>query len=258
MLEVVIVIAVIAILAGLIAPLAVNTIKQSRLNACWEEIQIIKKAIVGDPSLVQSGSRSHFGFVGDLGDLPADGNLGELITKAATRPVYQQDATSGIYYGWRGPYSSEILDPWRHTYYYKRVIVTAASTDKTIAYIWSSGPDGQTNADPLNTAAINNDNIRISIMQDEAYSMIAGNTLDECGSGINCTITIYSPNGLTVPVPTAYTSTPIYNTGNTNLYPIGVRQIRINDGINPSFNFIITINNGPITIFNFRRSGTCL
>jgi prepilin-type N-terminal cleavage/methylation domain-containing protein len=105
MLEVVIVIAVIAILAGLIAPLAVNTIKQSRVNACWEEIQIIKKVIVGDPTLVEGGSRSSFGFVGDLGVMPA--TLDELINRDPIRPTYQPYLTSNMYFGWRGPYISK-------------------------------------------------------------------------------------------------------------------------------------------------------
>ena len=71
MIELVIVIAVIAILAGLITPLAVNQIEQARYDAAKEELKIIKTAIVGDPSLIEGGTRSSFGFVGDLGNLPA-------------------------------------------------------------------------------------------------------------------------------------------------------------------------------------------
>ena len=76
--EMVIVLAVIAILAAMIAPLAVNQITQARYDACREELQIIKQAIVGDPSLIEGGVRSSYGFVGDIGVIPV--SLQELVT----------------------------------------------------------------------------------------------------------------------------------------------------------------------------------
>lgn len=270
MLEVVIVIAVIAILAGLIAPLAVNTIKQSRVNACWEELQVIKKAIVGEPAWVETGSRSSFGFVGDVGTIPGD--LQELITRAATRPTYHQDTSTGMFFGWRGPYISDRLDPWGRNYNY--LVRNATDTDKTIVYIWSSGSDGQTAADPTSTVAMNTDNIRISINQDEAFSMICGNTLDRCGAGSTCSnIIVNAPTGAlnpndiftTTPALTTTTTNPIYTTGYslfpfttpaTRLYPIGIRRISFTTG-GINYAFLITINNGPITTVHFREPGTC-
>ena len=46
--EMVIVIAIIAVLAALITPLAVNQITQARYKTCREELSLLKKTIVGD------------------------------------------------------------------------------------------------------------------------------------------------------------------------------------------------------------------
>jgi prepilin-type N-terminal cleavage/methylation domain-containing protein len=268
MLEVVIVIAVVAILAGMIAPLAVNTIKQSRVNACWEEVQIIKNALVGDPTLTESGSRSSFGFVGDTGVLPGDPNSGgdgledllsnTILTGTVVYPNWAQDVASDIWFGWRGPYLTEARDPWGRDYNYATRAVTV--DDNRMAFIWSSGMDGLTTADPLVVTAINDDNIRVSIRQDEAFSMISGNTLDVCGAGTDCTVTIYAPDGINgiVPFPQIVTTVElsIYNSGILRYVPIGIRTIIFNKLATDYQRFII-VNNGPITTVNFREPGAC-
>jgi len=247
MLEVVIVIGVIAILAGLIAPLAVNTIKQGRLSACWEELQNIKKAIVGDPALIESGSRSHFGFVGDLGMLPRDNlgalglgqnnSLGDLLTQnglTATTTV------NDVVWGWRGPYITDSVDSWGRDYLY-----AIDTVDPLIAAtVWSVGPDGTTGT---------SDDISIIIRTDEAFSSLSGNTLDNNGAATSTSITIYAPNGSGVQTYTYTTTvtTPFFATGGT-AFPIGNRKIVFDKG-GILYSYIISINNGPITSVNFRE-----
>jgi len=143
--EMVIVIAIIAILAALIAPLAVNIISQKRVDACRQELKNIKIAIAGDPSLIEGGTRSSFGFVGDLGTLPV--SLDELLRRfqtpgdTVTRLAYPQDPGFGWYWGWRGPYITDVAvstgvisDPWGNGYNY---VLNPVSN--IAARIWSNG-----------------------------------------------------------------------------------------------------------------------
>jgi len=264
--EMVIVIAIIAILAGLITPLAINVITQTRINACIDELSVIKIAIIGEPTLVQGGSRSSFGFVGDMGILPR-ANLGDLglgtnnrLGDLTSRNLLTAATTlSNVVWGWRGPYISDILDPWGREYNYLTRVAT--NNDNRIAFIWSSGPDGLTTADPTVVDPLNNDNPIITIHQDEAFSRLTGNTLEKCGAGAAAEVYVFAPNGATV-VNTALGVTtaanPIYPVPPIDVsIPIGIRRIQITkDAVN--YFFTLTVNNGPITTFNFREPGTCL
>ncbi len=243
MLELIIVIGIISILATLITPLAVNYITQQRYNACNEELQVLKKAIVGDASLVEGGTRSSFGFVGDLGSFPR--NLSELIANPGppdTYPTYQLQGN--VWAGWRGPYVSEIKDPWGNDYQLYTNWVGKQGTQ--YAKIESGG------SDPASTS----DDVSIIIRYDEIFSMVSGNTLDPCGAGAAFDdIEIFYPQGGTVissgPVDTN-TTTPHFNI--QLAIPIGVRYIQVGA---PQNNKMIYINNGPLTVVNLKSPGVC-
>ena len=241
MMEMIIVIGIIAILASLITPLAVNYISQKRYDVCNDELKIIKQAIIGDPTLVEGGTRSSFGFVGDLGQLPAI--LDDLITQGA---MPSWNPASNVYFGWRGPYISDLNDPWGKAYIYT---IHSPPIDTIIVTIFSQGQDGISG---------NTDDVSITIREDEAFSMISGNSLDTCGAGAAFTnIQVFYP------AVTAIVGTPV-NTVNTVLtaphyniqtaIPIGIRYISVG---NPAMNKLIYINNGPLTIVNLRTPGAC-
>ncbi len=239
--EMVIVIAIIAILAALIAPLAIKQIDQKRFDACREELEVIKKAIVGDSSIVENGTRSSFGFIGDLGREPR--TLDDLVNQNGL-PSWQQ--TSGVWWGWRGPYINEYTDPWGNQYNYQSFYGVSGSL--ILARIWSDGPDGINNNG-------SGDDMVMEIRMDEGFSMISGNTSDSCGAAMGYTnITIYYPNltSLTSVTVSTTQSNPIYNP--TNLIPIGVRRLTVQT---PTLQQLIFINNGPNTIVNLRQPGPC-
>ena len=251
--EMMIVIAVIAILAALIAPLAVNVITQNRINACIEELDIIKKAIVGDPSLVEGGTRSSFGFVGDMGTLPRENlnDLGFPLNNFTLGDLIYQNGLQGspgpgtVLWGWRGPYINEDLDPWGRQYIYR----TITGNPLISAIIRSMGQDG------IDGTA---DDISISIHVDEVSAMVQGNTLDNCGAGTASDIDIDYPDGTTVTqIDLADTTAenPIYSSGGTRI-PIGIRRIVFTVG-GTSYPRLLYINNGPQTVVNFRVPGTC-
>ncbi len=113
LIEVIIVIAIVAILAGIIAPIVYRETTQARYKRAESELEAIYEAIVGD-------GKSYFGFLGDIGRLPD--NLTELYVDPGISQT-ECPSGSGISIGWKGPYlsaknvdSSGIIDPFGNYY----------------------------------------------------------------------------------------------------------------------------------------------
>ena len=132
LIELVIIIAVLAILSVVAVPRIGNFITSSKIAATKEEMQNLKKAIVGDPKLVSSGEYSYGGYLNDVGTLPP--NLGALVTK----PGGVADWDKFTKTGWGGPYiergenDSYLIDAWGSNYVY----------DQSNGVLTSLGPDG--------------------------------------------------------------------------------------------------------------------
>ncbi|MFH1007983.1 MAG: type II secretion system protein [Candidatus Latescibacterota bacterium] len=107
LLEVVLSVAILAILAGMLSPSVYRQIEAKRERATMEEMRSIYDAIMGDPEL------GTFGYVGDVGSLPSD--LEDLITQPSGVSSFAA-YTHGVGYGWRGPYITtrydDFLDSW--------------------------------------------------------------------------------------------------------------------------------------------------
>lgn len=246
LMELVIVIGIVAILAALITPLAVNQVTQKRFDACNEELRLIKQAIAGDPSLVQGGIRSSFGFVGDLGCLPA--TLTDLTAQGAW-PVWPQNSGYGWSWGWRGPYLSEVIDPWGQPYSYASAGLAAGLA----ARVWSVGPDG------ISGSA---DDVAIELQFTEVYAMVVGNTFDKDFVAATFTGALNVPAGYVQPLaldyPTGagvaqsavqYAAPPIFQF--TSAIPIGIRSIRFKPSATlPAVTLLVPVNNGPVSTLN--------
>ena len=91
LIEVTIIIVVVGIVASLALRSMESLMKDARQIETEREMDILAKAIAGDPSImaVAGGERSEFGYVGDVGALPP--NLEALVTD----PGYDT---------WNGPY----------------------------------------------------------------------------------------------------------------------------------------------------------
>lgn len=100
LIEVIVVAAIIATLAGIMVPFIYKVWESTEIDTTRERITDLKKAIVGDPKLLQNGVRTHFGFVGDIGALPTASNLQELLEKPAW-----------VNSNWNGPYLPRGFDP---------------------------------------------------------------------------------------------------------------------------------------------------
>ncbi len=84
----------IIVIMGIMATVAMKTLEpamdQSRIDATLREMEKLSEAIIGDKNLISGGSRSDFGYVGDVGALPPD--LDALVSNP------------GGYSTWNGPY----------------------------------------------------------------------------------------------------------------------------------------------------------
>jgi prepilin-type N-terminal cleavage/methylation domain-containing protein len=88
--ELVLVLVIVAVLAS-VGLKSLATINQTtRIEETRQEMEQLAWAIAGNPSLVSGGSRTDFGYVGDVGSLPP--NLDALVTNP------------GGYATWDGPY----------------------------------------------------------------------------------------------------------------------------------------------------------
>jgi general secretion pathway protein G len=105
LIEMIIVIAIMSIVAGAMAPMAVQMIGNSRQDATLKRQQLVYRAIWGDPELHGTG------FLNDIGRIPA-ANLTELAVQG-TLPSYAVQAC-GVGMGWRGPYLLEGVDSTGH------------------------------------------------------------------------------------------------------------------------------------------------
>jgi prepilin-type N-terminal cleavage/methylation domain-containing protein len=136
LIEMIIAIAILSIMAGAMAPMAVQMIGNSRREATLKRQQSVYQAIWGDPELHGTG------FLSDIGRIP-NGALTELAVRG-NLPSYAVQAC-GVGMGWRGPYlldgvdgAGRPLDAW------------GTPMDFANGQIRSAGPD-----QIMNTAADN-------------------------------------------------------------------------------------------------------
>ncbi len=87
--EVVMVIIIMAIIAAVAMRSMDRGIETARIEETRNEMNQLAEAIAGNPSLYSNGMRTNFGYVGDVGSLPA--SLDALVTNPG-------------YGTWRGPY----------------------------------------------------------------------------------------------------------------------------------------------------------
>lgn len=120
LIEVMVVMAIISILAGMLMPPVWRYWESEEIATTRQRMKELKIAMVGDKSLVQNGVRTHYGFVGDFGELPFD-NRSSCAFKflnskeEMTFPRYNPDNWSGRYLPSSSDANSFALDAWGKT-----------------------------------------------------------------------------------------------------------------------------------------------
>src|SRR3990172_7135687 len=102
LIELIIILAVLATLITLFVPSTVQQLTAARWNSTLDEMEALHSALIGDPDLIAQGLRSDFGYLGDMGDLPA--TLDDLVVQDG-QPVYTFDSSKGSGLAGRGPTS---------------------------------------------------------------------------------------------------------------------------------------------------------
>ena len=219
------VVAIMGLMAGTFTPLALHLIGTKKAFASRDELQALKKAIIGDPLATQWGSEATFGYIGDMGGRPTD--LQDLYTRPANAPFYDPRgvltfdpatglpltvSTLGIGSGWRGPYVAEksysssgesLLDPYKNAYIYDTIITPDATLGAEVrATIRSYGPNRSPNSD-----GGTQDDLTERILTTEVLADVAGIVKDSSGAAIP-----YLPMTINYPVNGTMTSLP-YTTG---------------------------------------------
>ena len=126
--ELVVVLIIVGVLTGVALSSLTRVNDTARYEETKSELDRLKQAIAGDPGLVSGGSRTDYGYVGDVGSLPP--NLVALVTNP------------GGYATWDGPYlgddfstdgsSTEYLnDAWGRAYTYASGVTIASSGGPT-------------------------------------------------------------------------------------------------------------------------------
>lgn len=144
-----------SIMAGAVAPLAVGQIRGERIRATQKRMERAIDAMVGDRA------RGGYGYLGDLGELPP--SLEDLNARGS-QPLFAIDAADGIGVGYNGPYVPRagpegvaLTDAWGTPFEYQ----------PTRAQLTSAGPDRQIGTDDdlafPGVPPITNGNLSISV-----------------------------------------------------------------------------------------------
>lgn len=190
--EVIVILVVLSILAAIAVPMALRIFERTAEDTTREEMDNIKKAILGDPRKLQSSFRSDFGYLGDIGCLPAStvGGLDRILTQGSL-PAWSFDSTKQAGAGWKGPYITGTpgeefkTDQWGNSYTYTVPPPPPPPTPDCplTATLTSGGGD-------LGSTA---DDITMSIAATETTATVRGKVKDITGAGIGgITVEFYS------------------------------------------------------------------
>lgn len=131
MVELVIVIIIIGIIAAVATKKMSQTVEDAMYEQTKQELDQLANAIVGNPAVYTSGTRTDFGYVGDVGSLPPD------LQALATNP--------GGYDTWDGPYMGTGMneddfkkDAWGVEYVYGDTLIRSTGSGSNIDKVFAT------------------------------------------------------------------------------------------------------------------------
>jgi len=216
--------AVIALVSVGLVSISNFLLTKQQVDATTDTLNKIRRGVTGNPVIVVNEARTSFGYLGDMGKLPA--MLQDLWVKG-TQPAFTFDTAKKAGAGWNGPYlevsPAELAqalsqDGWGNTFSY----TTSSSLDPVfgatvLGKLSSLGPD---------LTLGNNDDIAIDFFSAEINSRVQGYVKDTNGnivSGVGLTLN-YPQNGALVEQPVYTDETGYYAAADI---PFGNRSITI-------------------------------
>jgi general secretion pathway protein G len=227
LIEVIIILAVLVILVALLVPSTVQILSGARRNVTLDEMENLKKAMIGDPDLKTSGVRSSFGYLGDMGNLPS--TLDDLMTQGA-QPAYAFNSSKGVGAGWRGPYitlgpgsdaASHRVDAFGNDYTYSGTNYVNGQGQTVDAKVVSLGADG------VAGGTGNDEDVTLETLVAETTATVTGYGFDASGNPLDTTsVTInYPANGTLTSSTTTTDSAGFYQ---FTSIPFGIRSVSFN------------------------------
>ena len=227
LIEVVIILAVMVVLIAMLVPSTVQILTAARRDVTLDEMENLKKAMIGDPNLKTSGVRSNFAYLGDMGNLPS--TLDDLLTQGA-QPAYAFNSSKGVGAGWRGPYitlgpgsdaASHRVDAFGNDYTYDGTDYVNGQGQTVDAKVVSLGADG------VAGGTGNDEDVTLETLVAETTATVTGYGFDASGNPLDTTsVTInYPANGTLTSSSTTTDSAGFYQF--TNI-PFGIRSVSFN------------------------------
>jgi type II secretory pathway pseudopilin PulG len=227
LIEVVIILAVLVILVALLVPSTVQILTGARRNVTLDEMENLKKAMIGDPDLKTSGVRSSFAYLGDMGNLLS--TLDDLVTQGA-QPAYAFNSSKGVGAGWRGPYitlgpgsdaASHRVDAFGNDYTYSSTNYVNGQGQTVDAKVVSLGADG------VAGGTGNDEDVTLETLVAETTATVTGYGFDLSGNPLSeATVTMnYPASGSLTSGTTTTDSAGFYQF--TNI-PFGIRSVSFN------------------------------
>ena len=223
--EVIVILVVLSILAAMAVPVALRIFERTAEDTTREEMNNLKKALLGDPQKLQTSFRNDFGFLGDIGCLPttafpAAPALDRLSTQG-TYPGWTFDSAKQAGAGWKGPYITGApgeeftKDQLGNSYVY----TPAGGACPLTATLASNGPDG------LPSTA---DDITTSIVANETTATIRGTVKNTSGAGLGSVpVELYYPSNGTLTTSSPATTDASGNYSFSSA-PFGARAVKAN------------------------------
>ena len=227
LIEVIIILAVLAVLVALLVPSSVQVLTGARRDTTLDEMENLQIAMIGDRDLKTSGVRSSFGYIGDMGNLPAA--LDDLVTQGA-QPAYAFNSSLGVGAGWRGPYvtlgpgsdaESHKKDAFGNDYTYDGTDYVNGQGQTVDAKLVTLGADG------VAGGTGNDEDVTLETLKSETTATVIGYAFAPDASPLDgATVTMNFPANGTLTTSTATTnSTGFYQF--TNI-PFGTRSVSFN------------------------------
>ena len=193
--EVIIMMAIIAVIMATGMKANQNVQFREKFEDTLLEMQLIKRAIVGNSELKSDGIRNDFGYVGEMGRLPT--TLTEIMSRGA-QAAGSYNSTFHITSGWVGPYLQELFtnftsgpltDEFDRTYEWDLTELPNGG-DTISARIISRGADKVTGGTGIDQ------DITLEVFKREWRGDITGKAFDEAGKKLkNATVKVYFQNG---------------------------------------------------------------
>ncbi len=219
----VILLTVVALGIGLIAPVVFEVIAADNTTKTEEDLEALKVAVAGNPRLIISSGRADFGFIGTIGNVPAQ--LSQLWIGSGL-PAYSFDTDNKVGAGWVGPYIpsgfvEDLLsldkDRFGNAFTYVSTPFTRTSDSQVVAArIQSAGADG---------VAGTSDDLYQDILSSEIYSTVTGTLYKGNNPVPYATVTLNIPSNGTVSQQTDVTdSSGVFSFSNVTF---GFRSVSI-------------------------------